>query len=146
METIVLQSPTYGGDGGSPFDDRLSATGDIIGIASITIRSGSFVDSIQVVYDLADGSTYSAPQHGGNGGSEVTITLGRDEQVYQVTGRSGSYVDQLTFHTRMPDGSTKEYGPYGGNGGSPFSIPGVDVGFFGRSGAYLDQVGIYIAV
>jgi hypothetical protein len=134
----------FGGTGGTPFDDITSATGIVVGISSITIRSGSEVDAIQVNYILSDGSIYTGATHGGTGGNPTTINLTDDETIISMQGRSGSAIDQIIFTTRNTSGTLKVYGPYGGTGGSPFVVNGVVGGFFGRSGSGLDALGFYL--
>ena len=41
------------------------------------------------------------------------------------------------------DGTAKVYGPYGKTGRTPFSFEGPILGLRGRSGALLDQLGVY---
>lgn len=60
-----------------------------------------------------------------------------------MTGRAGRYVDRLQFHTNK--GRTSEDIP--GGGGTPFRIDFPNnaslAAFYGRSDAYLDQIGFY---
>jgi hypothetical protein len=134
----------FGGTGGSAFDDITSADAIVVGIKSITVRSGSKVDAIQATYTLSDGSTFNGSTHGGSGGTAHVINLADDETIISVQGRSGSRIDQLMFTTRNTSGVIKVYGPYGGTGGSPFVVNGVVGGFFGRSGSGLDALGFYL--
>lgn len=140
----AFQSPTYGGGGGDAFDDTSISTMPIVGIQSLTIRSGSYVDSLQATYIMADGTFLPGPAHGGSGGSPTTITFAADETIINVSGRAGSYLDQITITTRTSAGLTNIYGPYGGGGGNDFVLDGVVTAFFGRSGAFVDQLGFYL--
>ena len=138
------KSNTYGGTGGRAWDDVSTHSPAIVGVSSITIRHGNQVDSLQVTYLLADGSTYTAPKHGGRGGSQSSFTLAPDEMIVQVKGKTNNtLVDQLTFVTRNSSRNTTEYGPYGKTGRTQFSVEGYVVGFFGRAGNLLDQLGVY---
>ena len=107
----------FGGDGGNPFaDPTLILIPSVVGFKSITIRSGEMVDSIQAVYILANGATYTADKHGGDGGQPHTINFENDETIIAIMGRSGTKVDQLTFLTQNNLGYRNTYGPFGGNG------------------------------
>ena len=57
---------------------------------------------------------------------------------------SGESLDRISFFTLLPDGTYKSYGPYGPYGGTPVTVVGKVVGFFGRSGQYLDALGFYV--
>lgn len=132
------RSQQHGGDGGSPFSDDLTET---VAIVEMTVRHGSYVDSIETTWKLVNGTTHTGARHGGTGGSANTFTLESGEYINSIAGRSGSYIDQLSFSTNR--GHT--FGPYGGDGGSPFVINvGEEFGgFFGRSGSYLDAFGAF---
>jgi hypothetical protein len=117
----------------------------VVGIKSITIRSGSEVDSIQISYLLANGTTFPAPAHGGTGGTANTINFVPSEKIIAIVGRSGSEIDQLSFLTMTGTGQRNTYGPYGGNGGDQFILNAEVLGIFGRSGSELDALGFYTA-
>jgi hypothetical protein len=131
--TNSTRSNTFGGNGGSSFDDShdIDAWGPV---RQIVVRHGSEVDSIGVFW--ANGNFLN---HGGTGGSETVINLDPDELISRVDGRSGDRLDQITFRSNK-----RVYGPFGGSGGAPFT---VDFGgkalhyLFGRSGSEVDQVG-----
>ena len=145
MARRIRKSDSYGGSGGGAWDDDIrNYSPPIVGVRSITIRHGNQVDSLQVTYLLADGSTYTAPKHGGTGGSQSSFTLAQDEMIIRVEGKTNNtLVDQLTFVTRNSSGNITEYGPYGKTGQKDFSVEGYVVGFFGRSGNLLDGLGFY---
>jgi hypothetical protein len=74
------------------------------------------------------------------GSIRVQITLRYpDEYLKQVVGTSERYVNSICFVTNK-----NTYGPFGGSGGEAFESPadGVVVGFFGRSGSIIDQLGV----
>lgn len=133
--TTVARSQTYGGEGGSSFDDS-HRFGEWGRIQRIVVRSGTKIDAITVFY--ANGNRLG---HGGTGGSEHTIDLAADEIITKVEGRSGKVIDQLKFTTNKG----KTHGPYGGSGGSPFTVNfGANKALhyvFGRSGNLVDQLG-----
>ncbi|KAB5588864.1 putative effector protein [Ceratobasidium theobromae] len=69
----VQKGATWGGPGGSPFDDSTSL-GPNPRLTSITLRGANRLDAIS--FTLASGKTF---HHGGWGGSPRTLTLGRNE-------------------------------------------------------------------
>lgn len=145
MARQITTSSKFGGGGGSAWDDDIvNHSPTIVGIERIDIRHGNQVDSIQVTYRLSDGSTYTAPKHGGSGGSPSSITFASDEFIIRVEGKTNNtLVDQVTFVTRNASGAEKRYGPYGKTGRTAFSVDGYVVGFFGRAGNLLDALGVY---
>ncbi len=145
MARQITQSGISGGGGGNSWDDGiLTHSPAIVGVKSINIHHGNQVDSIQVTYLLADGSTYAAPKHGGSGGSASSFTLAENEMIIRVEGKTNNVlVDQVTFITRTPDGTEHTHGPYGKTGETPFFVEGYVVGFFGRAGNLLDGLGTY---
>ena len=140
MEVFIpyKKSKMVGGSGGLEFSDNLTQT---VRIVSISVRHGTVVDAIQTTWLLTDGTQIKGERHGGGGGEEAIIKFASDEHIVTIQGRSGSLIDSLTITTNK-----KAYGPYGGNGGAPFGpIPAEGVGgFFGRFGAYLDAIGVFI--
>lgn len=78
----------------------------------------------------------------------VQIKLNPDEYVVQVLGTHGqafniaNVIRSLKFVTNKAT-----YGPYGNTSGASFASPseGHVVGFFGRSGDLLDQLGAIVA-
>lgn len=135
--TDYQKSVQFGGQGGGAWDDIPYMKGKI---SQLTIRHGKYVDAIDVVY-----GTTKAPQHGGNGGGADTISLANDENIIAVTGRSGIYLDQIQIVTMDANKKIRQYGPYGGNGGGAFYVIGDIQGFFGRSGSYVDALGMYVS-
>ncbi|HLP61626.1 MAG TPA: jacalin-like lectin [Candidatus Deferrimicrobium sp.] len=133
-----FKSAQHGGVGGNAFSDDLT---QVKSITQIVVRSGSFVDAIAVTYLLTSGETITV-SHGGSGGSPSIIQLREGEYIMRIDGRAGDFVDQIVFRTNM--GAI--FGPFGGNGGNPFSIRDIQVGgFFGRSGDFIDAIGVFTA-
>jgi hypothetical protein len=150
-----IQSGPYGGSGGASFSDELPDGARII---EVLIRHGEYVDGIQLVWQLADGSGVFGPYHGGQGGEVDSFILAPGEVIELIHGRSGDLVDSLAFQTSFGN----SYGPYGGGGGTPFvedfraePDPEVDhapgarasralTGIFGQSGDLLDAIGFWI--
>ncbi|KMT12832.1 hypothetical protein BVRB_4g089240 [Beta vulgaris subsp. vulgaris] len=120
-------------------------------ISAFSVRHEYIIDAIRFVVTKSDGSTYTE-KFGGNGGNESKATLRAGEYVTRITGTYGNYeyhkdgpvIGTLKIHTNLnPDG----YGSYGGlSNGQPFYSPwrddGFVVGFFGRSGEFLESLGI----
>ena len=51
-------------------------------------------------------------------------------------------IESLFFHTNL-----NKYGPFGPTNGTPFELcmkDGVIVGFHGRSGVYINAIGVYV--
>ncbi len=111
-------------------------------------QSGEAVSAYTV-----SGYTWQLPYRGGEGGGPYNISCG-NAVAAGVFGRSGAYVDQLGLICAelRQDGSL---GPAwttntaGGNGGGSFYAVCPDgqalVGLTGRSGRYVDQIGIQCA-
>ena len=153
---LTSEGPS-GGPGGSPFDD--SDLGNFIRspyplpgptlagsvqIASVTVFSGVYIDSIQVTYAPSEGITGQPEKHGGGGGHPQDLLLQPGEYITEVSGRSGDYVDSLTIRT---GGSRSQTMTWGGSGGSRSfdykAPPGTEIVFcWGRSGQYLDAIGV----
>jgi hypothetical protein len=142
--TQVVKCRSFGGNGGSAFDDLNGAGGAVKSINKIVIRSGTFVDNISTSYELPNGGHFVGT-HGGNGGSATTLALAPGEKVVGVRGRSGTFLDQISFVTLGPAGQ-KVHGPFGGNGGTPFEIEAEIDSFYGRSGTFDDNLGFYANV
>lgn len=133
----------FGGPGGGAFQDP-GPVPELSRITGITVRSGSLVDSIATTYLLPDG-TSGTFTHGGAGGTAHDIYFNPGEQIIAVVGRSGTYLDNIAFLTEDPGGVRRTYGPFGGDGGSQFIVNRRVNGFFGRSGALIDQLGFFVS-
>ena len=97
------------------------------------------MDSIQAEYSLLGGGTYTGAKHGGPRGSLSEIIFEQGEIIEQMYGKTNTVlVDQVSFDTQL-----RLYGPYGKTGRTPFSVKGRVVGFFGRSGNFLDSIGAF---
>ncbi|HEX9963530.1 MAG TPA: jacalin-like lectin [Allosphingosinicella sp.] len=144
MATQVVTASSFGGNGGTAFNDLQAAGGAVASIKKIVIPAGAFVDNISTTYGLPNGSTFVAT-HGGSGGQASTINLAAGEMIVRVSGRSGSLLDQITFETLGPNGQ-KIHGPFGGPGGAPFEIEAEIDSFFGRSGTLDDRLGFFVNV
>jgi hypothetical protein len=134
------QANVFGGGGGTFFSDLDIPAG--ARVTEVRIRSGDFIDSIQLVYTLENGSLFEGPIHGGRGGRASVFRLNRDEYITGLSGRYGSRVDSLAIITN------KRTSPiYGGRGGSSnyrITVPAGNqvIGLSGRAGEFLDAIGI----
>ena len=127
-------TPVYrGGFGGVAFEDSKPTTN----IKHVLLRSGSFLDQIQLSYE--DGKITEA--HGGNGGEFHVYTIPTNECITKIELRTGSAVDSITFITN----TGKRSSTYGGSGGGlrqiSFSNNGCLVGLKGRAGSRIDAIG-----
>ncbi|KAE8769856.1 32 kDa protein [Hordeum vulgare] len=145
--SLLTKLGPWGGNGGGD-KDILEAVPRRM--ESITVSSGSIVDSIKFSYVDQTGQKHTAGPWGGSGGNQNTFMLGASEFVKEVSGTFGIYdkdrhniITSLKFITNV-----KTYGPFGEAKGTPFTIPvqknSSIVGFFGRSGIYLDALGVYV--
>ncbi|XP_074573439.1 agglutinin-like [Curcuma longa] len=76
----------------------------------------------------------------------IRFDLGADEYLTSIRGHYGYLRDSLVVKSLTFTSNKATYGPYGEENGSPFTLNaqgGKIVGFFARSGQYLDAIGIY---
>jgi hypothetical protein len=128
-----------GGNGGNPFMDE---TPQDARITEIRVFAGIFIDGIQAVYALPNGRLFEGVVHGNRGGAPNVFRLERDEYVIGLSGRCGQYLDSLQIMTNRRTSPR-----YGGPGGKRDYRVEVDsgyqaIGFLGRSGKYLDAIGL----
>ncbi|MEA2572664.1 MAG: hypothetical protein QOI24_4665 [Acidobacteriota bacterium] len=148
---VLWAAGPSGGDGGVEFDEHalpgpgltLPAFG--LRVSRIRICSGTFVDSIQFTW--ASGSTVITGQrHGGGGGVCRIHTLAGDERIISIRGRYGRVVDSIVITTNRH--RTLPITAGGPGGAAPFSYEappdGSITALIGRSGDYLDAVGIIV--
>jgi formylglycine-generating enzyme required for sulfatase activity len=131
-----------GRNGGKPFADKpLPAGARVVGVK---IRHGRYIDGLELLYQAVDGKKEGLGWHGGNGGAEETFLLDDGECITGITGTLGEYyVESLRIVTN--ERKSMVFGRDGGAATFELHEPGEEVvGFFGRSGAYLDQLGILV--
>jgi len=140
---ISGQTRIAGGSGGTGFMDTEIPWG--ARLTEIRVHAGKFVDGIQAVYTLPDGSLFEAPFHGGTGGDRNVFRLEANEYVTGISGRHGDYIDSLRIHTNKRTSS--QYGRSGGRTDYRIDVPAGNqvVGLLGRSGRYLDAIGLSYA-
>ena len=140
----------WGGQNGDAFDDLLQLNPmftTVVGIRSINISSGNQIDTFQVTHQLSDGSLHVGAAHGKNSKPwpPQMISLASGEYVVKISGSTnGDFVDQLTIVTKGPPNNKHTvYGHFGRAGNLSFAFEGCVLGFFGRSGDLLDNIGVY---
>jgi hypothetical protein len=138
-----MATEVYGGSGGSAFADLDPP--DASRIIEVRIRSGEMVDSVQMVYGLIDGSTVVGPRHGGSGGGLNSFRLDADEYIIGLAGRYGRNLDSLRIVTNKRTSQT--FGGRGGTSDLRIEVPSgyLVIGFAGRSGVYIDAIGLTYA-
>ncbi|POM66402.1 Hypothetical protein PHPALM_17741, partial [Phytophthora palmivora] len=139
-EDIAL-GELFGGPHGNAFSDINDIKfGQKIG--SITIRSNKRVDAVTLHFTAPTERTLN---HGGNGGTEKTITLAADETITSME----AHWDKKDKHTRVfyisfttSAGQTISGGTKTENSGTATAPEGfVLSGFYGRAGDEVDQIG-----
>ncbi|KAL9673938.1 hypothetical protein QQ045_030202 [Rhodiola kirilowii] len=145
-EPVPCEAGPWGGDGGKPWDD-----GVFSGIRQIYLTRHDAINSVQIEYDRNGQSVWSA-KHGGNGGSTThPIKLDYPNEVLTCISGYASplckdgnskIIRSLTFYT-----TRGKYGPFGEEVGTFFTsvkTEGKIIGFHGRSGSYLDAIGVHM--
>ncbi|KAK6130992.1 hypothetical protein DH2020_035265 [Rehmannia glutinosa] len=142
----VVKSGTWGGSGGSVFDD-----GVYDGIRQINVSRNVAIVSIRVCYDK-----YGEPVWGTKNGGTGSIKSDKiafdypSEKLTHITGYHGptmimgpNVIKSLTFHT-----TKGKHGPYGEEEGEYFSTKSKEgsliLGFHGRKGLFVDAIGIHM--
>jgi hypothetical protein len=104
------------------------------------------VDYLQFTYQLANGSMYHAPEHGDGIFNPETIALGENEYIGRIEGSTSfKLINQLTFTLNSLNQSGERLvGPYGTTVGEKnFTFEGLIVGFHGKTGTLLQNLGVY---
>ncbi|TVU25384.1 hypothetical protein EJB05_27878 [Eragrostis curvula] len=145
LEMIVEKMGPWGGNSGGSWDIKVAPQR----LESVTICSGTIIDALAFSYWDRNGRRHATEFWGGTGGSAHTIHLGTSEFLLEVSGTVGPFfsitdaITSLKFVTNL-----RSYGPFGVRKGSPFCTQvkkdNSIVGFFGRSGVYLQVIGVYI--
>ncbi len=92
--TATVFSRESGGSSGAPFVEMVAPGGVI---SKITIRSGKFIDGIQLTYQYKH--RVSSRAYGGTGGRPKSLSLSRGEYITEFGGRSGKYIDSIYIKT-----------------------------------------------
>jgi hypothetical protein len=131
----------FGGPGGKPFIDQPESE---VRVMAVAVRAGDFIDAIGTVYRRRGRDPYATPLHGGNGGDAEVFELGDDERIIAISGGSGRFVEWLQIHTNRR--SSRVFGRPGDGRDFRIEVPEgqVAIGFSGRSGKYLDAIGLVL--
>lgn len=149
-DSLIVAGPSGGGGGSFVGFERLLQGEPQLKIAEIRVRSGRYIDSIEVRYhQITNGQCTGSPlvtRIGGSGGTlRQPLLLGCFEHVTQIRGRYGKYVDSLEVLTS--EGQSIRWGGSGGT--SEFLYTGADtgiVGLWGRGGRLVDALGVVFRV
>ena len=115
-------SVAYGSNVGTAFSEFTTNPWPCgVDITQITIRHGTVIDAVQIVYKTVDQHYITGARNGGGGGSVSVIRLEPGERITGVAGmvcnntagRVATLVHQLTFSSQKQDGQRAVYGPYG---------------------------------
>ncbi|KAF4379650.1 hypothetical protein F8388_023667 [Cannabis sativa] len=130
----------WGGPGGDPFGFTVGRSW----IKHITI----YQDSSNIKTGMTTSTDLLVARIPINVGLPTRIEFdGREEYLTSISGTYGKYlhfklITSISFITNL-----KTYGPFGGETGTAFSLSiqdGVVVGFHGKSGDFVDSIGIYV--
>lgn len=144
MSTSQVYKNGYsGGRGGVEFIDAAFPPNSRV--YEVQIRSGAFIDSIQIIHKTPQGVEHAFPKHGGEGGTLNIFTLGDNEHIIAISGRYGEFIDSLRIHTDLPR-SSPTYGGPGGEADFNYEAPdGTEIaGFYGRAGDLIDAIGVVL--
>jgi hypothetical protein len=132
-----------GGSGGDAFSDAQIPVG--ARISEIRTSTGRYVDGIQALYTLTDGSVFEGPWHGGRGGTINVFKLDSNEYIVGLSGRYGEYIDSLIIRTNRR--TSPQFGGTGGRQEFRIDVASGNqaVGLIGRCGKYLDAIGLSYA-
>jgi hypothetical protein len=144
-KTMGIYGPSGGVGGG--FNTGFQLGNPVVQIrvwSDVYVHAIALLNEAEVITGFvgtAFGNTTTAPL-------TATIDLQSGEYVTQIIGQCGAYMDSIRILTNLnrvfPGGS----GIYGGSGGSTeyfYNLePGQEIsGFFGRSGDWIDAIGVY---
>jgi Jacalin-like lectin domain len=151
----VYQLGAVGGWGGEPFQDSVQLQ-PLSRVNKVIVTESCYVNSVEFEYIHPDGTKARSGQHGGSGTcpefgrgwivAPQEIQLDSDEFIRGIRGRAGTLIDSLAFVTNK-----RVLGPFGASsGGNPFNLVAPFPSnyqvrrLFGRSGGFLDAVGIIV--
>jgi hypothetical protein len=130
-------------DGGSFFNERVR---DDERVSALVVGSGSWIDSIQII--ASNGAAErELTRHGGTGGSLQRLSLAPGERIIEISGQIGFgiavnfFIRRLVIRTSA--GQVLTAGLSGSNS-FVYQIPSTITlcGLTGRSGTYLDYLGV----
>ncbi len=137
----ITMSDLWGGDGGTAFNFLRSDVTTTTRPTSVTIRAGARVDAISLTY--SDGTVLF---DGGTGGTPLTMNLAANEYINyaliykkKYNGKNRIFYLELRTNTgQVISGGSKEGESMALTAPSDHYV----AGFFGRSGANIDKVGL----
>ncbi|TKW01695.1 hypothetical protein SEVIR_8G196200v4 [Setaria viridis] len=157
--TIPMPKPVqkigpWGGNGGTPYE--IQGAEQPQRLESVTIyANNNFIQTIAFSYTDQSGQKRAVGPWGGDAGKskQPPIQFGPSETVKEIYGTTGNNYDgvhtvvtSLTIVTNV-----NTYGPYGKQaaGNTPFRVAAPNnhsiVGFYGRVGDVVDQIGAYVS-
>ena len=139
-DTFSFCGPS-GGTGGSYYADNET---EGLHVVEVRVWHGKYIDAIQFVYGNKQGGQIEGKKHGGNGGGLSTFKLQPGETIAKISGKHGSLVDSMQLLTS--NGREQQWGGPGGTVRYTYSAPpGSSIfGLFGRSGTYIDALGVIL--
>ncbi len=152
MKVVVSEGYNVGGGGGGQFDDitlmdqsGISAVMQGITLTNLWVSSGDWINEIAPTFASADGSHSWTYAHGRSGPGPIEVTLQPGELISTVILNSlnNQYAACLILGTNL--GNFYNFGNPGANGMATTwnSSNGVIfLGFQGRSGDYVDNLGV----
>jgi hypothetical protein len=157
MKGMLVMAGQYGPSGGPgggqfqiwpPIDDGFTLDTTPYEIAALIFRTGSYIDSMQVVYrNMRTGIVVVSDKIGGDGGGEAPpFELAQGESILLFGGSTESYVEHLAV-CKSPSNQCTDFGGVG-SGTSLFQYSWDTseevIGFWGRAGAYIDAFGVFV--
>lgn len=158
VEWELWKSPTFGGDGGERFSDleedlsfaELKQKYESVAVSEVKLWAGNWVDKLQMIWE-----TEPLPERGGSGGNSsslkieagdylkaIEVTLTKPKRLGPIS-LATSYLSSIRLRTNkgktMSGGTTGDLGTFKLEAPENFQI----VGFHGRSGKYIDRLGIF---
>ncbi len=127
-----------GGQGGGKFDACARGT-----VRGLHIRSGAWIDAVQILYSNEQGQEDSTDRFGGQGGGLGVFMLEAGERIIRIGFTAGQYVNSISIETdklrRITFGHENGVAEY-------FDIPENSefAGFYGKCGAYVDSIGVLL--
>jgi hypothetical protein len=135
-----LSTAVVGRQRGTPFSDmEIPSRGRV---SEVYVFSEDYICAVQVQFAFSDNRAWMSPRRGGRGCQLNSFHLDLDEYIVGISGRYDAHVNSLQIHTN------KRMSPlFGGSGGTQeyrIDLPAGNqaVGFVGRSGHYLNAIGL----
>ncbi|URD95865.1 Jacalin, partial [Musa troglodytarum] len=149
MRSSVAQVYVSGPCGGAGGSERDMAVGPDTIILKVMLRHGLAVDAIRIMYHHGGCDGWTGWWGGGGGQlSEIILDVDGDEYLTWISGRCGFFGGEMVIRSLTFGSNKKTYGPYGVEDGFAFDLDAGGqriVGFFARSGQFLDAIGVYTA-